>query len=61
MTNAEKIKANKAKRAELMAQWDVTGVKPEAELAANLDELEALCAGHKGRKAAKHCNDEGLS
>jgi hypothetical protein len=44
-----------------MAQWDVTGVKPEAELTANLDELEALCSSHRGRKAAKHCNDTGLS
>jgi len=59
--NAEKIKANKARRADLMAQWDATGVKPEAELAANLDELEALCASHKGRKAARHCNEAGLS
>lgn len=59
--NREAIAANKAERASLMQQWDVTGVKPVVDLAANLDALEALCKSHKGVRAATHCNDTGAS
>jgi len=55
------IKANKMARAVLLAQWDASGVKPEAELAANLDALEALTTLSPGRRAARHCNDSGAS